>query len=108
MIDEVKSNNYIAFAKDDIVCFKQKGETPFGNIYTEFKDVVPMKVLEVIIDERASERVGKLGNSNVYRVQSLFDNRIQKCYQYQLDLWQSVKDEIIHKLEQHISFLKGI
>lgn len=103
------STNFVEFAKGDIVCYRKHRVSFFGTMSVDLKDIIPMKVLEVIPDDRASERVGELGNSNIYRVQSLLDEkRISKCYQYQLVFWYDVKDSIIQELEDNIATLKNI
>ena len=94
--------NNIKFKVGDIVCYKHEYDTPFGATSIPFTNIVPLRVEEVIPDDRAAQRVGELGNSNrYYCIHSGHLDTIM-AYQYQLVLWSEMKDWLLNLYKQRI------
>lgn len=100
--------NNIIFNKGDIVCIKPKYMSPLGLCESDIKDIRPLIVDRVQPDRDYENRVGENGNANQYYLHGAINGNKLSRYQYELCMWVSIKDLVIHAIDKELQILKSI
>jgi hypothetical protein len=88
--------NNIKFKVDDIVCLKLKTKTFQGEVDNTyyFTDIEPFKIISVLPDSNYANRVGEIGDSNMYECIRPDGNYRVKFHQYAICLWKDQKEQL--------------
>ena len=94
--------NHIAFKQGDIVC-RKSAFTP-----RVFVELIPYRIDRIYPDNKWEERAGTPGGGNEYQLVSLISSNLKYAYQYELQLWSDVKEQVVKANEEYVALLKGI
>jgi hypothetical protein len=106
---EVDMNN-IRFSCGDIVCLRHKTKSALGDSSYSFLDRYPMVIYKIFSDSDADNRMGEIGNSNVYFCKPCVEKdgspKSIKLFQYEIVLWEEAKEEILAELRIYVKKLE--
>ena len=101
-------NNNIAYSKGAIVCIRKRYTTPLGECITAYIDIRPLLVIDIIPDKEYANRVGDIGSANKYVLEDIIYGGTLSRYQYELCLWETVRQDVISYREEELQKLKNI